>query len=187
MSATIDQTRLEAFLGTVANEVGAAMNTALVAIGDRLGLYRAMADSRPVSAAELAARTSTHERYVREWLNTQAASGFVRATGTSRWSIVQPNALTSPCASRATAKARGSCRHHVSTSAASRCAVTSATIAGQSRGRAGSTTWSATEAVKKKSRTSGSSTRYRRSAVARQRSAPARRTSSRSTRQAAAR
>ena len=77
MSATIDQTRLEAFLGTVANEVGAAMNTALVAIGDRLGLYRAMADSRPVSAAELAARTSTHERYVREWLNTQAASGFV--------------------------------------------------------------------------------------------------------------
>jgi SAM-dependent methyltransferase len=46
-------------------------------VGDRLGLYRAMADAQPVSAAELAARTSTHERYVREWLNTQAASGYV--------------------------------------------------------------------------------------------------------------
>jgi SAM-dependent methyltransferase len=77
MQATIDQTRLETFLGTVVSEVGAAMNTALVVIGDRLGFYRAMADAQPVSAAELAARTNAHERYVREWLNAQAASGFV--------------------------------------------------------------------------------------------------------------
>ena len=65
MQATIDQTRLETFLGTVVSEVGAAMNTALVVIGDRLGFYRAMADAQPVSAAELAARTNAHERYVR--------------------------------------------------------------------------------------------------------------------------
>jgi SAM-dependent methyltransferase len=77
MSLTIDEARLEAFAGLVATEVGAALNTALVTIGDRLGLYRAMADAQPVSAGELAARTSTHERYIREWLNAQAASGFL--------------------------------------------------------------------------------------------------------------
>ena len=74
---TLDQSRIEAFAGLIAVEAGAAVNAALVNIGDRLGLYRAMADSQPVTAAELAARTSTHERYVREWLNAQAAGGFV--------------------------------------------------------------------------------------------------------------
>jgi hypothetical protein len=69
MRTTIDHTRLETFLGLVTNEIGAAMNTALVVIGDRLGLYRAMADAQPVTPAELAARTGTHERYVLEWLN----------------------------------------------------------------------------------------------------------------------
>ena len=74
---TLDQTRIEAFAGQVATEVGAALNAALVTVGDQLGLYRAMADAQPVSARELAARTHTHERYVREWLNAQAAGGFV--------------------------------------------------------------------------------------------------------------
>ncbi len=74
---TLDETRLEAFVGQIAVEAGAAVNAALVNIGDRLGLYRAMADSQPVTAAELAGRTATHERYVREWLNAQAAGGFV--------------------------------------------------------------------------------------------------------------
>ena len=61
-----------------------ALNAALVTLGDELGLYRAMADGQPVTPAELAARTGTQERYVREWLNAQAASGFVvydRAAG----------------------------------------------------------------------------------------------------------
>jgi SAM-dependent methyltransferase len=74
---TLDETRIEAFAGQVLTELGAAVNTALVVVGDRLGLYRAMADAQPVSAGELAARTDTHERYVREWLNAQAAGGFV--------------------------------------------------------------------------------------------------------------
>jgi 2-polyprenyl-3-methyl-5-hydroxy-6-metoxy-1,4-benzoquinol methylase len=74
---TLDQSRTEAFAGQIATEVGAALNAALVAVGDQLGLYRAMADAQPVSAGELAARTNTHERYVREWLNAQAAGGFV--------------------------------------------------------------------------------------------------------------
>jgi len=73
----IDEAKLEAFIGLAATEVGAALNTALVTLGDELGLYRAMADGQPVSPAELAARTGTQERYVREWLNLQAASGFV--------------------------------------------------------------------------------------------------------------
>jgi SAM-dependent methyltransferase len=77
MSTTLDETRIEAFAGQIVDDVGAALGTALVTIGDRLGFYRAMADAQPVSAAELAARTGTHERYVREWLNAQAAGGYV--------------------------------------------------------------------------------------------------------------
>ena len=73
----IDEQKLETFIGHVATELGAALNTALVTLGDELGLYKAMADGQPVQPAELAARTGTQERYVREWLNVQAASGFV--------------------------------------------------------------------------------------------------------------
>ena len=73
----IDENRLEAFVNQVAGEIGAALGAALVSVGDRLGLYRAMADSQPVSAAGLAARTDTRERYIREWLNAQAAGGYV--------------------------------------------------------------------------------------------------------------
>ena len=69
----IDEAKLETFVGHVATELGAAVNAALVLIGDQLGLYRAMADGQPVSSAELASRTGTQERYVREWLATQAA------------------------------------------------------------------------------------------------------------------
>src|SRR5215217_4366852 len=76
----IDEAKLEAFVGHVATELGAAVNAALVVIGDQLGLYRAMADGRAVSSGELADRTGTHERYVREWLAAQAASGFVEYT-----------------------------------------------------------------------------------------------------------
>jgi SAM-dependent methyltransferase len=73
----IDEAKLEAFIGHAATELGAALNTALVTLGDELGLYKAMADGQPVSPAELAERTGTQERYVAEWLNMQAASGFV--------------------------------------------------------------------------------------------------------------
>ena len=73
----IDEQKLEAFIGHAATELGAALNAALVTLGDELGLYKAMADGQPVQPAELAARTGTQERYVREWLNVQAASGFV--------------------------------------------------------------------------------------------------------------
>ena len=76
----IDEQKLEQFIGLAATEVGAALNVALVTLGDELGLYRAMADGQPVTPQELADRTGTQERYIREWLNAQAASGFVAYT-----------------------------------------------------------------------------------------------------------
>ncbi len=74
---TIDQAKLDEFMGRFVGDLGAALSAALVVIGDRLGLYRAMADGAPVSADELARRTGTDARYVREWLSNQAAGGYV--------------------------------------------------------------------------------------------------------------
>ena len=72
----LDMQKLEPLLGKVVNEMGAASNGALVILGDKLGLFRALAQGA-MTSAELAAATGTHERYVREWLSAQAASGFV--------------------------------------------------------------------------------------------------------------
>src|SRR5262245_43840853 len=68
----LDTTKLESLLGTMVNEMGAAANAALVLIGDKLGLFRALAGAQ-LTSAELAKKTGTHERYVREWLASQAA------------------------------------------------------------------------------------------------------------------
>ncbi|MBV9767682.1 MAG: methyltransferase domain-containing protein [Acidobacteriaceae bacterium] len=57
--------------------MGAALHSALIVIGDKLGLYRAMSDGTPLTPAQLASRTGTAERYVREWLNANAAGGYV--------------------------------------------------------------------------------------------------------------
>jgi 2-polyprenyl-3-methyl-5-hydroxy-6-metoxy-1,4-benzoquinol methylase len=73
----IDETKLNEFMNKVVADVGAAMSGALVVLGDRLGLYRAMAALGPTTPGELAKRTETAERYVREWLNAQAAGGYV--------------------------------------------------------------------------------------------------------------
>ena len=73
----VDQDKLMAFLGQVIGELGATVNAGLIVVGDRLGLYRAMAGAGPVSSTELAEKTGTAERYVREWLNAQTAGGFV--------------------------------------------------------------------------------------------------------------
>jgi SAM-dependent methyltransferase len=73
----IDQEKMEQFMGQVVTELGASISAALVVIGDRLGLYRAMAEEGPVTSEELAKATNTTERYVREWLINQAAGGYV--------------------------------------------------------------------------------------------------------------
>ncbi len=76
-AVAIDGDKLMQFVFRAVDEVGATLNTALVVMGDRLGLYRALAGAGPLSPAELAGRTGTAERYVREWLNAQAAGGYV--------------------------------------------------------------------------------------------------------------
>jgi SAM-dependent methyltransferase len=76
-SPAFDQAKLHDFVMKAVGEMGAAMNAALINVGDKLGLYKAMAGAGPMTSAELAAKTKTHERYVREWLSAQAAGGFV--------------------------------------------------------------------------------------------------------------
>jgi SAM-dependent methyltransferase len=74
---TIDEATLNEFMGRFVGDLGATISAALVVIGDRLGLYRAMGDGEPVSAEALASRTDCDPRYVREWLSNQAAGGYV--------------------------------------------------------------------------------------------------------------
>jgi SAM-dependent methyltransferase len=93
----IDVDKLMQFVFHAVEEVGATLNTALVVMGDRLGLYRALAGAGPLAPAELAGRTGTAERYVREWLNAQAAGGYVEydpATGRYTLPPEQAVALT---------------------------------------------------------------------------------------------
>ncbi len=83
-AAAIDGEKLEAFVFRAVDEVGATLNAALVVMGDKLGLYRAMAGAGGLTPVELARRADVSERYVREWLNAQAAGGYVEydpATG----------------------------------------------------------------------------------------------------------
>lgn len=77
MSTDFDEARVEQFIGQMLTDLGAAVSGALARIGHRLGLYRAMAGAGPMTPGELAQRTGTTERYVREWLNNQAAGGYV--------------------------------------------------------------------------------------------------------------
>jgi 2-polyprenyl-3-methyl-5-hydroxy-6-metoxy-1,4-benzoquinol methylase len=77
----VDGDKLMQFVFRAVDEVGATLNAALVVMGDKLGLYRALADGGALTADELADRTRTAERYVREWLNAQAAGGFVTYDG----------------------------------------------------------------------------------------------------------
>src|SRR5580700_8123442 len=73
----IDEAKLNEFMGKAVGDMGAAMHAVLILLGDRLGLFKGTADSKPMTPAELAKRTGTDERYVREWLNANAASGYV--------------------------------------------------------------------------------------------------------------
>jgi hypothetical protein len=72
----LDMNKLNAFIGQFVMDLGAAVHTGMVVIGEKLGLYKALA-SGPMSSAELAARTDTDERYLREWLSSQAAGDYV--------------------------------------------------------------------------------------------------------------
>ncbi len=72
----IDMTKLNAFLGQFVSDLGAAVHAGMVVIGEKLGLYKALAEG-PVTPLQLALRTQTDERYLREWLASQAAGGYI--------------------------------------------------------------------------------------------------------------
>jgi SAM-dependent methyltransferase len=90
----MNEAKLHEFVMKAVGEMGAAMNAALIVIGDRLGLYKAMAGAGPLTSADVAAKTGTSERYVREWLAAQAAGGFVTYDpATSRYTLPPEQAL----------------------------------------------------------------------------------------------
>ena len=96
-SPQLDEAKLNAFMQKAVMDMGAAMHATLVVMGDKLGLYKAMAGAGWLTPAELAAKTNTSERYVREWLNANAASGYVvydAATGCYQLPPEQAFALT---------------------------------------------------------------------------------------------
>ncbi|MDX6574199.1 MAG: hypothetical protein QOE96_152 [Blastocatellia bacterium] len=96
-SQSINEDKMHAFLGKVVGDFGASLSSALAYIGQKLGLYKAMAEAGPVTPAELAQRTSTNERYVREWLINQAAGGYAEydpESGRYHLSTEQAVALT---------------------------------------------------------------------------------------------
>jgi SAM-dependent methyltransferase len=90
----LDMQKLDELLGRGVVDFGATMHAALIAIGDRLGLYKALAQSGPMTPQQLAEKTGTTERYVREWLSSQAAGGYVTYDKSSgRFSLTEEQAF----------------------------------------------------------------------------------------------
>lgn len=90
----MDMDRLNAFIGRFVGDLGAAVHAGMVVIGERLGLYRALANG-PMTSSELAAKTKTDERYVREWLASQAAGGYITYDEkTQQFSLTEEQAFT---------------------------------------------------------------------------------------------
>ena len=79
----LDMDKLNAFMGRFVGDIGAAIHAGTVVLGDKLGLYKALAEG-PMSPAELARKTETDARYVLEWLSAQAASGYVEYDPTTQ-------------------------------------------------------------------------------------------------------
>jgi SAM-dependent methyltransferase len=86
----VNEGKLHEFMMKAVGEMGAAMNAALILVGDKLGIYKAMAGSGPMASEEIAAKTKTHERYVREWLAAQSAGGFITYDATTKRYTLPP-------------------------------------------------------------------------------------------------
>jgi SAM-dependent methyltransferase len=90
----IDINKLNGFIGQFVTDLGAAVHAGMVVIGEKLGLYKALAEA-PMSSAQLAATTQTDERYLREWLASQAAGGYVTYDQkTNKFSLSEEQAFT---------------------------------------------------------------------------------------------
>jgi SAM-dependent methyltransferase len=97
MLMVVDETKLQEFIGKVVNEWGAAEGALITYVGDRLGLFKAMAGAGELTSEELAKKTGTHPRIIKEWLASQAAGGFItynRVNGTYTLQEEQAFALT---------------------------------------------------------------------------------------------
>ena len=91
---TLDMNKLNAFVGQFVTDLGAAVHAGMVVIGEKLGLYKALA-GEPMSSAQLAAKTKTDERYLREWLASQAAGGYITYNEkTGKFSLTEEQAFT---------------------------------------------------------------------------------------------
>jgi len=91
---TLDMNALNAFIGQFVTDLGAAVHAGMVVIGEKLGLYKAL-DAGPMNSAQLAAKTKTDERYVREWLASQAAGGYITYNDkTGKFSLSKEQAFT---------------------------------------------------------------------------------------------
>ena len=90
----LDEAKIHEFVGKAMGDLGAALTASLVVIGDKLGLYRAMAGAGPLTSVELAERTGTNERCVREWLAAQAAAGYLTYDpGSARYTLPDEHAV----------------------------------------------------------------------------------------------
>jgi ubiquinone/menaquinone biosynthesis C-methylase UbiE len=90
----IDMTKLNAFIGQFVSDLGAAVHSGMVVIGEKLGLYKALA-AAPMTSVQLAATTKTDQRYVREWLSSQAAGGYITYDAkTDKFSLSEEQAFT---------------------------------------------------------------------------------------------
>jgi SAM-dependent methyltransferase len=93
-TSEIDEAKLEAFMGQAVTDMGAIISAPLMLIGEKLGLYKAMAHAGPLSSEEVAKRSGAAERYVREWLRNQAAGGYVTYDEeTDRYTLPDEQAL----------------------------------------------------------------------------------------------
>jgi ubiquinone/menaquinone biosynthesis C-methylase UbiE len=88
-----DADKLNQFMESAIHDLGAAMHASLVLIGDRLGLYKEMAAAGELTSVELAKRAGVDERYVREWLNANAASGYVKYNAAGTYSLPPEQAM----------------------------------------------------------------------------------------------
>ena len=86
--------KLNAFIGRFVGDLGAAVHAGMVVIGEKLGLYKALING-PITSAELATKTNTDERYLREWLSSQVAGGYITYDeATSKFSLTGEQAFT---------------------------------------------------------------------------------------------
>jgi SAM-dependent methyltransferase len=90
---TLNEDKLMGYVRQAAGDLGSIVSGALITIGDKLGLFTAMVGAKPMTPAELAERTGTTERYVREWASAMAASGYIDYAGGGRYELNEEQAV----------------------------------------------------------------------------------------------